>query len=145
MTVTVSFLPDGSVPDEALLFVVIAAKYNGRHLFCRHRLRSTWECPGGHIEPGETPLQAAHRELYEETGCTAEQLEPVCVYAVSTNGAAPTHGMLFRVTLDCLGELPEQFEMASVQLFDSFPDAWTYPDIQPHLLKRAWMHESPRP
>ena len=35
--------------------------------------------PGGHIEPGETPEQAAVRELAEETGLTAaeSQLVPI--------------------------------------------------------------------
>lgn len=27
-----------------------------------------WDIPGGHIEPGETPIEAMIRELYEETG-----------------------------------------------------------------------------
>ena len=35
------------------------------------------ELPGGNIEPGETPAEAAQRELGEETGCAAETLLPL--------------------------------------------------------------------
>lgn len=35
----------------------------------------TWSPAGGHVEFGETPEAAAHRELFEETGLTVEGME----------------------------------------------------------------------
>jgi ADP-ribose pyrophosphatase len=35
--------------------------------------RYLWELPAGRLDPGETPLIAAKRELIEETGCRAKK------------------------------------------------------------------------
>ena len=47
--------------------------HNGRALLLKRAAHAqdapnTWGLPGGHVEPGEKPEQAARRELREETG-----------------------------------------------------------------------------
>lgn len=40
----------------------------GRTLLIKHKKLGIWLCPGGHIEPNETPDEAVLREIWEETG-----------------------------------------------------------------------------
>lgn len=47
----------------------------GQVLMVRRRDNGLWDVPGGGLEPGETPEQAARRELSEETGLEAGPLE----------------------------------------------------------------------
>jgi len=44
-----------------------------------------WEIPGGRIDPGETPVQAAQREVREETGWESVDPRPMYIYH-PTNG-----------------------------------------------------------
>ena len=62
--------------DELLKFAVIIAKTEGKWVFCKHKERSTYEVPGGHREAGETILEAAKRELREETGAVEFTIQP---------------------------------------------------------------------
>ena len=114
-------------------YVVTFARYQGQWLFSRHRLRTTWETQGGHIEEGETPLQAARRELYEESGAVAFTITPMCDYWCGDRTGSGV-GVVFLAEITQLGPLPES-EMAEVRTFDGLPEELTYPEITPCLFE----------
>ena len=58
----------GVIPDD-----------HGRVLLIRRRDNQHWEPPGGVLELGETVAQGAMRELFEETGVTAQAAGPLTV------------------------------------------------------------------
>jgi len=125
--------------DDLLKFAVVIAKSNGKWVFCKHRERDTYECPGGRREEGESIIDTAKRELWEETGAIEFSLVPVCVYSVSDNdnivdNTEESFGMLYYSEIKSFGKLPE-LEIEKVELFDNLLEKWTYPLIQPKLLK----------
>jgi mutator protein MutT len=56
---------------------VVIQNEKGELLVIFEKKWNCWVFPGGKIEPNETPLQAAKREVFEETNLIIENLEIV--------------------------------------------------------------------
>ncbi len=120
---------------EGYKFTVICSSYQGKWILSKHKKRDTWETQGGHIEKGETPLECARRELFEESGIRDADVYPLCDYwGFDSNGCA--NGMVFLAIVHSLGELPES-EMKEIGIFDSLPEDLTYPQVSPRLFEEA--------
>lgn len=129
MTTNEGIRPLGSLKEYK--YVIMLSRMNGLLLMSRHRARTTWQNQGGHIEPGETPMDAARRELYEESGALEYAIAPLCDYRFSYGNA-----MAFVVNVTKLGELPPS-EMVEVRTFSKMPEHLTYPDAGSRLYNHA--------
>lgn len=116
-------------------YVVILSKYQGKILLSRHKKRLTWETQGGHIEKGETPLEAAKRELFEESGAVKFSILPIFDYWAGDEESW-ANGMVFIANITELSQIPNS-EMKEVQSFDELPDSLTYPEITTVLFDNA--------
>lgn len=116
-------------------YVAIFSRMDGKWLYTRAQNRDGWETAGGHIEPGETPLEAAKRELWAETGALEYEIHPMFDYSAhGPDGFACTQ--VFYADITALGPLPEDFEMAEVGLYDTYPDTLRLPEILPVLYRK---------
>jgi len=120
-------------------YVVTFVRYNNKWIICKHKNRDTWETSGGHIEPDETPIEAAKRELYEETGAVDFDIVPICDYWAcdephETENIEWSNGQVFLATVNKLEEIPKNSEMECIKFFEEFPQNLTYPDITSKLL-----------
>jgi 8-oxo-dGTP diphosphatase len=86
---------------------VIAVVRRGNQLLLAQRSKGgyigKWGFPGGHLERGETVVEAAMRELAEETGVTAEPRGVLTVLdeiGPTTLGSAEWHYVLVAVLAD---------------------------------------------
>lgn len=135
---SIKFLSTQTVSDEQIVFVILMAQRpNGKWLFVRHRERTTWEMPAGHREEGETALEGAKRELFEETGAVEFNIHSLLQYE-GIYKERKVFGEIFYASVDKLGDLPP-FEIAEVVELETIPEEeeLTYPDLQPYFFKEA--------
>jgi len=120
-------------------YVVIAARHDGGWLFVRHRRRGGYELPAGHPDPGEDTVEAAVRELTEETGATDFVMEPVTYYSVDA-GNGEQYGRLFYAEVETLGTISDSAEIEGVKIFRRLPGDLSLPEVMTALFKAAQQH-----
>ena len=57
-------------PPRRAFSVAVYPRFHDKVLIIHHKRLGVWLPPGGELHAGETPLEAAARELAEETGLT---------------------------------------------------------------------------
>jgi ADP-ribose pyrophosphatase YjhB (NUDIX family) len=113
-------------PSFTVGAMVFVERDDGAMLFVRHTYRERWGVPGGLLEKGEEPREAAVREVFEETGLRVVLVgEP----AVVVDAEPQRVDVLFRARLaepsaDDEGGVPSSPEIRAVQWFaaDRFPE-----------------------
>ena len=82
-----------------------------------HQENHRWEMPTGGIRPGETPEQAAQRELMEEGGYCADQLDWVSTYHTSKSVCLETAYLYLGRSLSPAEAPPDETEFLERNVF----------------------------
>jgi nudix-type nucleoside diphosphatase (YffH/AdpP family) len=113
--------------DPVKQLVLLARQFRPGAFLAGDEQPFLWEAPAGLIDEGESPLDAAARELLEETGLEAQSLEPIFTLYNSPGACTEViHHLLAIVDLDegarWSGGSPaehEDIEVATVALGDA--------------------------
>ncbi|MEU9079002.1 NUDIX hydrolase [Kitasatospora sp. NPDC048538] len=116
--------PDGHRWEHHVLklrHLAVAAVVNDRKqvlMMWRHRFITdswAWELPMGLIEAGESPAEAAAREVLEETGWTVGKVKSL-IYAQPANGITDSEHFVFRAdAIECVGPPTERNESDRIE------------------------------
>jgi ADP-ribose pyrophosphatase len=114
---------DFVVLEGADVAIVVPVHDDGRVVLVRQMRwawsATGWECPAGHLDPGETPEQAARRELEEESGWRAGELDRLLPpFFASAKTAARFHAFVAR-RLEHKGARPDEDEELEPRAFTS--------------------------
>lgn len=109
------YLPYSKTPKH----VWVICTYRGKWLLTKHKNRGI-EFPGGKVEEGERPEEAAHREVMEETGGEVSNLKYVGQYKVRGKAGTIIKNIYF-AQIDTLHNRDSYFETEGPILLDTLP------------------------
>ena len=138
VAVEVVELPDGRtisdyhvvrLPDYVLVYAVMADGTVPMLRQYKHGPRRVClTFPGGAIDDGETPVDAARRELLEETGCAAANWERLGTFVNNANqGCNTVH--LFRATGCAPVSVPDSGDLEAMSLEFLDPSTGLGPEL----------------
>mgnify|MGYP005846414315 CR=1 FL=1 len=121
-------LPDGRLsPDLYLVdkedFSMVVALTKGRDLILVKQYKHgagevIYELPAGFVEPGESPMESARRELLDETGYRADKWEHLGSFLVIPGFVNMRgHFFLAKDAVRVGGGRPDEYEDIEVELF----------------------------
>ena len=106
-------------PDAALPLALVVAVSDDKCLLVFNRWRQEWELPGGMLERGESPIQAAQREFVEETGQSTPALT---FYGMALFRLAPDdrleYAAIYLARIGPVDPFEPNEEIAAIQLWE---------------------------
>ncbi|WP_332633858.1 RNA deprotection pyrophosphohydrolase [Halalkalibacter flavus] len=115
--VRLTFEEPGFVKNAKHIWVV--CRYNGSWLLTRHQTRGL-EFPGGKVEKGETLVDAAKREVREETGAEIEALHFIGQYEVKCRHSI-MYKTIFFATISNVAKQTHYYETNGPVLIEELP------------------------
>ncbi len=151
-TNTTCLIYDNCSTQHDPTFIVIAVRWKGNWVFVKRKDADRFGLPGGRVRLKESPLIAARRILYEQTGITAGKLYPICNYSLSTvqpfhmrASRKETYGRLYYIEALCKTALPD-FEIECLREDGWIPgnNDWAYPILQKPIFRKActWLEDA---
>ena len=115
-------------PDLPMVFSCVIARHHGDTLFVFNAWRKGWELPAGLIDPGETPYDAALRELKEESAQVASSLTfaGMCLLRLSRGGLEL--GTIYTAEIDSPQPFVTNEEISQIMFWDFVQPVAEYVD-----------------
>lgn len=114
-------------PDQQFVTCSFVLAFDGDKLLLTKLNARGWDIPGGHIEAGETPEEAARRELFEETGAHVNDLDFLGYEIIRLLGDEPegykypypdSYMVFYCARITSMEDYTENEESAGRELFD---------------------------